>query len=83
VAFVGPGYPTLALRHPGQAHALNDAFASGTVRRIVAPRTGNVTIAADGETWIERKSRLHVSPRFVQLPEPRQASREKQKCAIE
>jgi len=35
-----------------------------------------LTKAANGEAWIERKSRLHCGPRFAQLPEPRQPSRE-------
>src|SRR5262249_43961197 len=37
---------------------------------------GNITIAPYGETWIERKPRIHGSPRFVQLSEPREHGRE-------
>jgi hypothetical protein len=64
------------LRHSGHAHALNEAFASDTVRRIVAVCIGNVTVAADGETWIERKPRIHGSPCFVQPSESRERARE-------
>jgi hypothetical protein len=43
---------------------------------MIAPCVGGITKAANGEVWIERKSRLHCRPRFVQLPEPRQRSPE-------
>src|SRR5262245_3638706 len=71
---------SLSLRHPGQPHAFNEADARGAVRRIVAVRKGNITVAADSETWIERKPRIHGSPRFVQPSEPREHSREIEKC---
>jgi hypothetical protein len=67
---------TSALRHPGQSHALNHTVAPGKESRNVAPCVGGITKAANGEIRIERKSRLHCGPRFVQLPEPRQRSRE-------
>ena len=63
--------PTLALRHPGHAHSLNGAFAPSKEGRIVGPCIGGLTKAANSEAWIERKSRLHCGPRFVQLPEAR------------
>jgi hypothetical protein len=40
------------------------------------PRAGGITKAANSEARIERKSRSHCGPRFVQLPEQRQRSRE-------
>ena len=64
------------LRHSGHAHALNKAFASSTVGWIVAVCISNITIATYGEAWIERKPRIHVSPRFVQPSEPRECGRE-------
>jgi hypothetical protein len=39
-----------------------------SLRALVASRKPN------GEAWIERKSRLHCGPRFVQLPEARRNS---------
>jgi hypothetical protein len=66
----------LSLRHPGQPHALKPAVAPSKEGRVVAPRTGNITIAACGETRIERKPRFHGSMGLVQLPEPRQRTRE-------
>ena len=69
---------TSALRHPGQPHALNGVVAPGKEGRIVAPCICGITKATNGEAWIERKSRLHRGPRFVQLPEPHQHSREKE-----
>ena len=50
-------------------------FAPGKESWIVASCTGSITKAPNGEAWIERKSRLHCGPRFVQLPEARQRSR--------
>src|ERR1700749_1270062 len=65
---------TLPLRHPGHSHALNRPVTPSKEGRIVAPCISGITKAANGEAWIERKSRLHGGPRFVQLPEPRQRS---------
>jgi len=67
---------TLPLRHPGHSHALNRPVTPSKEGRIVAPCISGITKAANGEAWMERKSRLHGGPRFVQLPEPRQHSRE-------
>jgi len=67
---------TSPLRHSGQPHALNVTFAPDKESRNVAPCADGITIAANGEARIERKSRLHCGPRFVQFPEPRQYSRE-------
>jgi hypothetical protein len=71
-------FRTSALGHPGHSHALNFAVAPSTEGGIVAQCIGDITKAANGEAWIERKSRLHCGPRFVQLPEPRQRTREKE-----
>jgi hypothetical protein len=71
---------TSALGHPSQAHALNFAVAPGKVGGIVAHYIGGITKAANGEAWIERKSRLHCCPRFLQLPEPRKRSRKNEMC---
>ena len=52
-------------------------FAPGKVGWIAQPpRIGDIKEAADGEAWIERKPRLNRGVRLVQLPEPRQRSRE-------
>ena len=58
------------------------AFAPGKERRIVAPCVGGITKAANGETRIERKSRLHRGPRLVQLPS-RASAAARSKCAME
>src|SRR5215471_9457062 len=68
------------LRHTGHSHPLSDAFAPGTVRGTVAVCVGKITVAADGETWIERKPRIHSSTGLVQLAQPRQSSREMEMC---
>ena len=60
---------------PAGHAAFRYAFAPGKEGRIVAPCIGGITKAANG-AWIERKSRLRCSPRFVQLPEPRECGRE-------
>ena len=65
-----------ALRHPGQAHALNRAVAPSKEGQIAAPCVDGITKAANGEVRIERESRLHYGPCFVQLPEMRQRGRE-------
>ncbi|MGA6943177.1 MAG: hypothetical protein WBZ27_14385, partial [Pseudolabrys sp.] len=44
---------------PGDAHALTDALSSSEIGRIVACYHGSP--AADGTTWIERKSRLSTA----------------------
>src|SRR5579864_8870577 len=54
----------LPLRHPGQAHALILAFASGEEIRIVA--WVGAAIAADGEAGVECESRRHSRSRLIQ-----------------
>ena len=61
-------------RHPGQPQALIDALASREIHGMVA--WGVSAIAADSETRIERKARLHCSPCLIQLTEVRQGSSE-------
>src|SRR5260370_35527308 len=65
---------TIPFRHPGQPHSLNEAFAASKINGIVAGCIG--AEPADGETWIERKPRIHRSPPFVQLSEPRECGGE-------
>ena len=66
--------------HTGKPHTLNVAVAPSKDGGIVEQYIGGITKAANGEAWIERKSRLHCGPRFVQLPEPRQRSRKIEMC---
>ena len=61
---------TSPLWHPGHAHALIDALASSEVSRIVARHVG--AEAADGESRVERKSRLRGGPRLIKPTEKRQ-----------
>src|SRR5260370_1671815 len=65
---------TIPFRHPGQPNSLNEAFSTSKINGIVAGCIGPEP--ADGETWIERKPRIHRSPPFVQLSEPRECGGE-------
>ena len=56
-------------RHPGHAHALNDAVASREIHGMVA--WGVSAIAANTETRIERKARLRGSPCLIQFTDER------------
>jgi hypothetical protein len=58
-------------RHSGEAHTLNDALPLSEESWSAAVSAG--AEPAKGEVRIQRKSRLHGGPRFVQRAEQRQA----------
>jgi hypothetical protein len=55
---------TLALGHPGEAHAHAEALTPSKVSWMVASFGG--AHATDGEAWIERKSHLCGASRLIQ-----------------